>query len=135
RIGDRRSTLAGHKMVNLWTRFVLLVLALLVAALVAWEAAGLDGNLPLIPSDVLQAARVFCVKWAVWLGSYVYTVVDWLYENIWWVFRRIGRAAANLVGESFSFLEVPYAFVCAALGNAYKWAETSIFQRGISMHS
>jgi hypothetical protein len=109
-----------------WTRVIPISLVLVVAALVAWEAVGLDGNLALLPSDMLRTARVFCVKWAVWLGTCVYDVAHWIYDNTWWMFRRIIHAAANLIGESCSFVEVPYAFVCTALGNAYEWVEVTI---------
>jgi hypothetical protein len=92
-----------------------------LAVLVAWEAAGLDGNLSLLPSDMLQATRVFCVERAVWLGSCVYDVAHWIYENIWWVYRRFFRAFENLFVESFAFLDVPIAFVWTAFGHAYNW--------------
>jgi hypothetical protein len=128
-----------------WTQVASIFLVLAGTALVAWEAAGLDGDLPLLPSDILHAVRVSCVEWAEWLGSCVCAAARWVYDNIlwvfhgdnhavvrlvydkiWWMLQRIIRAVVNLIGVSCGFLEVPYAFVCTALCYADEWTEVVI---------
>jgi len=106
---------------------IIILTAGILFSSVCWEAYGMDGDLSVVPSDILRAVHDFLCEWAYWFGNIFYEIVKYIYDHLSTMLKRFWRAAENLFWEIFLFIEVPYAFLCGCVNGTIKYISSLVY--------